>query len=312
MVRVYLSMVAFLAVSLFSFMAFGAAGQGGGAPMVTVWEVAEERTLRLPLVSAAGYGLYYEYDVGVDWGDGTPVERFHYLDNPRAVHVYDRPGVYTVTLKGRVESWDFQFSFGGICRYGPQLLRVDDLGDMGWKDLSYAFRGCPKLTRVAAGDGSYLSGVESLMGTFMDSPLVRPETGDWDVSRVRVFSGMFQRAYLARPETGSWDISSARMMSRMFYEAISADPDVSGWKMTFVESIDEMFYGAFSALPVVDDWHFVSLRNNQSVFYGTRIEPDDLQGKKLVDICRRMGHRRANNCRSVEDVREFLLGGSAL
>ena len=240
--------------------------------MITVWEVSDthrrdSRTLVLPL--ARGMRDGFRYDFEVDWGDGTQ-GRVTSISDPDARHIYAQPGIYTVTITGLMEAWNNDHGIGtGLpARHRPaQLLRVEDLGDMGWKDLSFAFAGWEKLTTVIAGDGSYLSGVKYMDAMFKLCPLAKPETGNWDTSSVRGMSQMFHGALSADPDVSGWDVSGVRTMSQMFRGALSADPDVSDWDVSDVRLMDRMFAYALVARPDVSRWNTILLVDVERMFY---------------------------------------------
>ena len=68
------------------------------------------------------------------------------------------------------------------------LYRVLDFGDLGWVDLSYAFKDTPNLVDVLPpSSGRFLSNVENMRGMFWQNPSwgatlpkLNPHTSNWD------------------------------------------------------------------------------------------------------------------------------------
>ena len=56
---------------------------------------------------------------------------------------------YTITIKGKLEAWSFNNAGDK-----DKILKVDSLGNLGWKNLKGAFYGCQNLSFVGKGDFS--------------------------------------------------------------------------------------------------------------------------------------------------------------
>ncbi len=249
-------------------------------PMVTEWmvlprpEISQETpteeegenwgVLSLPL------GEDYEYDFMVDWGDGSPQAHVSAFDDLDRFHTYASPGRYTVTLTGKAESWQ------GACfrNQSVALLRVEDLGDMGWKDFSGAFLHCKHLTSVAVSDGDFLASVTNMSFMFSSTILAKPQTRNWNTSKVRKMEGMFYGAISANPDTALWDTSAVTSMKGMFYAAAAAEPVVSLWDVSSVTDMERMFFFS-NADPKVSLWKTLKVRNMAGMFaYTTNANPD--------------------------------------
>ena len=142
-------------------------GSGGGTPstcaldmahrgFVSTWRVSAADTVRLPLPSG------FTYNFAIDWGDKSgEAKGYPYVssyDDPDAKHTYDRAGDYKVTIYGLVEAW----SFATFTESKDMIVAVDELGDVGWKNLQGAFAGCSNLGVVNGGETEQVSDMSSM------------------------------------------------------------------------------------------------------------------------------------------------------
>ena len=232
----------------------------------------------------------------MDWGDGYTGNRLvgdiaHTSGIPmgdgggfRTVeHTYTYTGnttqIYEMQITGRLMAWSFkdpktsdQELPGPIDNLRRILYRVLDFGDMGWVDLSYAFKDAVNLIGLGVSSGHYLSAVKNMRGMFQSGSSskskVNPSTSNWDTSKVTDMSVMFSGATSANPDTGAWDTSSVVDMSKMFLYAESANPNTSGWDTSRVTDMFEMFLQATSANPDTSRWDTSRVTDMKSMFWG--------------------------------------------
>ena len=139
---------------------------GGYDPLsathVSAWDMpVGDLKLTLPVND----GIGHMYNFTIDWGDGTiesigsPTTAGEMLrgttygfgEEPPAIsHDYATAGIYTIEITGTFEAWTF---FDGISTSNDhnKLIRVHSFGDLGYENLSYAFRNCTNLTHFAGG-----------------------------------------------------------------------------------------------------------------------------------------------------------------
>ena len=172
---------------------------------------AASQTLTLPLPEGPS-GSEHNYDFTVDWGDGSDKSTITAHNDSDRSHTYTNSGTYTVKIAGLVEAWRFHLQSD---TFKQRLRTITNLGDVGWKNLNGAFRGCTNLTTVEGGN----------------------------VSEVTDMSQMFRYATSATPNVANWDTSSVTNMSEMFDRAASAEPDMSQWDFGNVTNMTEMFNG---------------------------------------------------------------------
>ncbi len=96
------------------------------------------------------------YNFLVNWGDGSPAERVTSFDDLDKVHTYKKAGNYTIKIFGICEG----FQNDGVSR--NMLLEVANLGQVGWKDLSHAFKNNFSLTKFLGGDTSKVTNMSHM------------------------------------------------------------------------------------------------------------------------------------------------------
>ena len=202
-----------------------------GESFISHWRVSDgKRRIVLPLPRGV-----HLYNITVDWGDG---QHSHVMTagSRSASHNYRRPGIYTIEIVGEISAW----SFADFPHSKDQLIAVDDLGDVGWRDLSGAFANCRNLQSVAGGN---TVAVTNMSGLFSGAVQVKPDVSSWEVGQVRDLSGIFAGAVNAEPDVAGWDTSQVTDMSRAFAGASVAQPQVQGWNYARVRDMAGMFMG---------------------------------------------------------------------
>lgn len=202
-----------------------------GESFVSRWQISDSRQrIVLPLPRGA-----YFYNFTVNWGDG---QHSHVMTAGArsASHTYRRPGTYTIEIVGEISAW----SFADFPHSKDQLIAVDDLGDVGWRDLSGAFANCRNLQTVVGGNTVAVTDMSEL---FSGAVKVKPDVGSWEVGQVRDLSGIFAGAISAEPDVSDWDTSQVNNMSRAFAGASAAQPQVQNWNYARVRDMAGMFMG---------------------------------------------------------------------
>ncbi len=180
-------------------------GDGGVPPVcglalahrgfVSSWQVDAGDEVRLPLPSG------FNYNFAIDWGDtsGEGDSGYPYVssfDAPEVRHTYAQAGKYQVTIYGMVEAW----SFATFPESKDKLVAVDELGDVGWKNLQGAFAGCSNLKTVNGGDTKE---VEDMSSMFKGVASLRLNVASWNFKQVSNMQDMFSGATLADADYGN-------------------------------------------------------------------------------------------------------------
>ena len=229
---------------------------------ISEWQLQDNEELRLPLPEGYRYNFY------VDWGDDSDLAHVDAHDDPDAAHVYQKAGKYTVRISGLMEAW----SFWRIPQSSDNLLRIVDLGALGWKSFFGAFSVCRNLTVVKGGD---VAEVVNMSSMFDGSQAVTIESKDWDTGNVKDMSYMFSGARVANPQVSQWDTRNVEDMSYMFANTYNANPDVRAWNVSNVEDMGGMFFYAHAAQPDTRNWNTVSVTNMANMFMHARVANPD-------------------------------------
>ncbi|MDE0090678.1 MAG: PKD domain-containing protein, partial [Thaumarchaeota archaeon] len=136
-----------------SFALLPAAAPAAAAPsddFVTVWDVVDDKTIRIPVGGATG-------TYTIDWGDGNTGTGV----SGDQEHTYAQPGIYTVRISG-----DFtRILLGGDPANSQKLQSIEQWGSIQWSSMESAFAGASNM-RYNADDYPDLSGVSSMSQMF--------------------------------------------------------------------------------------------------------------------------------------------------
>ena len=234
------------------------------APFVSTWRMGTSGfgngslTLTLPLSSS------FNYDMTVDWGDGSATSHVtDYFDSTKT-HTYSVAGDYTVTIRGFAEAWigSYDDSMNG------KLISVTDLGDLGWISLTRAFSYTPNLISFA---GGYTEDVVDMSYMFSGAhKLVDADLSSFDTSKVTDMSYMFQNTLsLTSLDLSHFKTTNVSLTQAMFFGAISLTSlDISSFDTSNVTDMTLMF-GSMRELTSLDLSHFNTSKvlEMNSMFY---------------------------------------------
>ncbi len=255
-------------------------------PFISVWETTTaNETIMLPLREG------FKYNMTVDWGDGTELQKITSWNDNHKAHEYVEAGTHTITLKGLAEAWYFN-ACGTTPDTGSEanIISITDLGGMGWKSFENAFCGCENLTTIKGGDTSNVTNMKQM---FWGSYNAEPNVKDWDTSKVTNMSHIFDGVMFVNLDVSDWDTSSVTDMSGMFSNT-SASVDLRNWDTSKVTTMEDMFIAAnansnvsgldtdkvinmrqmfyLSAVnPVMKDWNFAKVENMSQMLIGSQI-----------------------------------------
>lgn len=174
-----------------------------------------------------------DYDLMVDWGDGSPLT--HVNEHPSEYeweHYYAQAGDYDIRVTGQC-SW--AGSLEGIV-IESKVIDVKQWGAMlNCARWERAFFGEAQLTTISAPD-AFGSGVTNTNSMFAMAPLTDScDLSHWDMSAVVDAFGMFA-GISSNPNVEGWDLSNATNLDSMFFMAANFDRDLSGWCVPLVAS----------------------------------------------------------------------------
>ena len=232
-------------------------------PFITTWQTTVDNE-EITIPTNSGRGGPYNYTV--DWGDGT----IDIDQTGDATHTYATLGEHVVKITG-----DFpQIYFNG--REGSDKIQaVTQWGDIQWKSMQRAFRGCSNL-EVNATDAPDLSQVESMSNMFGGATSFNQDISGWDVSKVTHMGLVFRGATSFNQDISDWDVSKVTSMAGMFAEATSFNQDISGWDVSKVTNMETMFRDATSFNQPIGNWDVSKVTNMIRMFEGAVAFNQDL------------------------------------
>ncbi|TFH28183.1 MAG: BspA family leucine-rich repeat surface protein [Promethearchaeota archaeon] len=212
-------------------------------------------SVRLPLTSAG------RYDFEVDWGD-TKSDSITANDQAEVTHNFTIPGVYTITISGFIEGW--QFNSGG------DRLKIVEISQWGCLNLGNSggyFYGCQNLNLTTT-DSLNLTGTTNLYRTFTNciSLGITGNLDSWNISAVTNMNRMFYYATAFNQPIGSWNTSSVTDMEYMFYEADAFNQPIGSWDVSNVNDMQSMFAKADAFNQPLANWDVSSVLSMLAMF----------------------------------------------
>lgn len=227
----------------------------------------------------------YQYDYTIDWGDGSAIESS--LDDTELTHVYAEPGDYRIRILGKFESMTTYLKADK-----DKLIKVEQLGEVGWKKLDYAFYSadnlkdfegsvastvlsaefmfsfCSKLENVKL-SGPKSFNLSSMKGLFLKASNLRNiQFSDFDFSSVTSMAMMFRETTnLTNLDLSNINSSSLTSMELMFYDSGIETLTLSNMDTSRVENMQQVFQDASSLHNLdVTGWDTSRVTNMRSMF----------------------------------------------
>jgi surface protein len=238
------------------------------SPFVTTWDTSlgDGTTVTLALAGSV--------NAVIDWGDGSAAE--HVTTPGPHVHDYGVDGTYTVSVIGRVSTYN-SFSNGGGPSQRNKLISVDNWGQLGFTNMKGAFGGCSNLVTVP-GTSEGIEAVTDMSSMFAWTSAFNGNIGGWDTSGVTDMVDMFKYASAFNQDIGGWDTSSAGDMSGMFRDASAFNQDIGGWDTSGVTNMSGMFRDASAFNGNIGGWDTSGASNMYGMFRGASAFNQDIGG----------------------------------
>ena len=238
---------------------------------------------------------HFLYEADCD-GDGI-YEKTGLTDD--LTHVYEKPGVYTIALRGGIHGLLFRdgkhgkLTSGEIRSYLPDSdnyywSEVCQWGDIVWQSMNYMFAGACAI-RIRAKDAPDLSHVTDMSGMFYNCIEMNDSLEHWDVSHVQNMDCMFERATKFNQPLEVWNVSHVQNMSNMFAFASSFNQPLCGWDVSNVHDMTGMFKMAESFDQPLDKWDVSNVCEMDGMFCGA------ISFHQNVDVWNISGLKSSNN-----------------
>ena len=227
---------------------------------ISVWDTNlgdGQPTITLPLVSTGNYNF------SVNWGDGT-TDTITTYDQAEVTHTYATGGVYTITITGTIEGW--QFGGVGEC---AKITSITNIGPLKLGNEGAYFQGCSNLTTI--GGVFDLTGTTNFTSMFQECTSLTSINGigSWNTSAVTNMGGMFASATVFNQDISGWDVSSVTGMNGMFIDATSFNQPLNLWNTAAVTNMYVMFANATSFNQDISGWDVSSVTDMTSMFDST-------------------------------------------
>jgi len=222
---------------------------------ITTWETTTvNEVITLPNSGAAA-----GYDFTVDWGDRTPIETN--VMTPGKQHVFATPGVYTVSISGLFEEFDFT----GIptSPNANNLRSIIQWGNLAVSKLS--FNGASRLQIIAA-DVPNLANVTSFDNLFNGASIINADLSGWNTSTITSMEATFRNATSFNGNISTWDTSEVTNMIDMFSGATSFNSNIGGWNTSKVMDMSTMFFNATLFNQNIGSWVTNEVTNMTGMF----------------------------------------------
>lgn len=250
-------------------------------PFVTTWEVDNVNGLDI-FIPTEGSG----YNYTIDFGDGIVQNNV----NGGITHIYNTPGIYTVTINGTFPRIYFNDDGFGTPINNSKIKSVEQWGDIAWHTMNNAFKDCenlivnatdaPDLSQVTDMSGMFsgcenfnqsinhwdVSNITTLWNTFIHADSFNQPLNNWDVSNVTDMRNTFQLASAFNQPLDNWDVSNVIYMGRMFNGASSFNQPIGGWDVSSLTSMYSMFASAVSFNQPLNNWDVSNVNSMGYVF----------------------------------------------
>ncbi|MCV6630480.1 MAG: BspA family leucine-rich repeat surface protein [Flavobacteriaceae bacterium] len=232
---------------------------------------------------APQYSLYFaakdksEYDVVIDWGDGT-LEKNAFQDTETAsylVHTYANRQTYKIKIYGK---------FPSMATDTKLIVGIEQWGDIEWESMENMFNGSINLSSYTATDAPNLSKVTSMHKMFLNCEKFNADLNNWNVSTITNMDRMFARARNFNGNISNWNVSKVTNMNRMFQVASSFNQDLSNWNVAEVNNMYAMFELASNFNQNISSWNVGKVQTMSLMFSGATAFSQDLSGWNTANV----------------------------
>ena len=232
--------------------------KGDHRPFITTWRTATAgQNITINFVGS-GLNIY--------WGDGMTDTN---VKGPQT-HAYATANNYTVSVTGALTGLTLDTPLDLLGNPGPvpEIVSIDQWGDISWTSMRDAFEGASNMTYRAT-DVPDLSRVLDMSNMFKGATSFDGDISSWGVSSVTDTSYMFSGATSFNGDLSSWDVSSVTDMEGMFNGVTSFNQPLSSWDVSRVTNMRYMFFSATSFDRPLASWDVSRVTDMANMFFNT-------------------------------------------
>ena len=235
-------------------------------PFVTTWNTNLPGTSDSKSITIPTSGDGYLYDV--DWNNDGIFDTLGVTGS--ITHEFLIPGIHTIAIRG--EFPQIRFDGGGDAQ---KLVSILFWGDIRWRSMESAFRGCKNLLLLAI-DAPDLSGVTSMNSMFQDCERLNSFIHHWNTGSVTDMGELFMGASNFNKPLNDWDVSQVTNFSDMFMNAHRFDQDLRNWNVEAAVTMRGMFAFASSFNGELGYWNTGNVTDMTGMFRAARTFNRDL------------------------------------
>ena len=243
-------------------------------PFITKWKGEAGKNIEIPIVGTYTLTWYNEATPNERHTEQVTVMREEDVEGsqystPYAANPYTltppTDGVYVVEAGPEgVDGMLMLFDLSEMT--APNLLSVEQFGDVVWKYLAYAFYGCRNMQFAKGIDTPNLSQCTSLSRMFLDCEHFNSPLEHWDVSHVTDMGMMFSRCRSFNQPLNGWNVGKVSDMLGMFEGCEKFNQPLASWSVSNVTTMEWMFKDCASFNQPLNTWDVSKVENMSRMF----------------------------------------------
>ncbi|MEN0004418.1 MAG: BspA family leucine-rich repeat surface protein [Bacteroidota bacterium] len=249
-------------------------GDSQECPFITTWKTDNPGVSPGNAITIPTAGTNYDYDI--DWNNDGVYDQFGVTGS--VSHIFPAPGTYTIRIRGKFPR--IYFANGGD---KDKIINIDSWGDIIWKNMHQAFRGCTNLNSTAT-DAPDLSDVTNMASMFSDCHSFNAPINHWDVSNVTTMQHLFAQAHAFNQDLNDWNVSKVTNMSYTFVAAETFNGNISDWDVSNVTNMNGTFTHADAFNGDLSSWDVSSVSAMSNLFANTSAFDGDLSNWEVSNV----------------------------
>ncbi|TAH28425.1 MAG: BspA family leucine-rich repeat surface protein, partial [Cytophagales bacterium] len=245
------------------------------SPFITTWKTTTG-TITIPTFTGETYNYNITWtnltNAGV--GDGS----ISNVTNNYTIIGLNNNDTYKVEISGVFPRIYFNYNSERL-----KIQTIEQWGNIAWKSMNNAFRGCENLTYNAI-DAPNLTNVTDMNTMFGACLLFNGNIGNWNTSNVTDMSGLFTQCLVFNQNISSWNTGNVTTMFAMFYNANAFNQNIGNWNVSNVTDMSYMFYRATSFNQNINNWLTNSLANMSNMFDGATVFNQPLNNWNTINV----------------------------